>query len=138
LLTFSKLLIAAESFYVWTMVFLKISLGIFFLRILVERWQRRVVYLVVGLSCFFGFGYFWYAVFQCGVPNQGNKFWEKKIAKECSSTRAQVLGTGYAHAALTAMTDLSMALLPIPMLRRARITYKEKLVVGGILALAAV
>jgi hypothetical protein len=118
------------------MVFLKISLGIFFLRILIDRWQRRIIYTLVIISTLFGVAYFWYAVFQCGVPNLGKAFWEKRLENECTYGNG-LIGIGYAHAGLMAVTDLTMAVLPIPILKRARISLREKIVVASILVLAA-
>jgi hypothetical protein len=120
------------------MILLKLSLGIFFLRILVDKWQRMIVYLVVTLSSAFGIGYFFYAVFQCGIPNSGGfTFWEKKIEGRCYSS-AQTVGPGDTHAVISTITDITLACLPITMLRKSRLPRREKLVVGGILAFAAV
>jgi hypothetical protein len=131
-----QFLLASETLYVWSMIFLKISLGIFFLRILVEKWQRATVYWVVGISTLFNFGYFWFVAFQCGVPNSGAEFWEKKITRQCASS-GMILGFGYTQAGLSFLTDVCLAALPIPVLMRARIRKREKWVVGGILIMAA-
>jgi hypothetical protein len=122
------------------MVFLKISLGIFFLRILIDRWQRLVVNYVVGLAGGFGFAYFFFSVFQCGVPSSTNgaTFWEKELSNECASSTPVVLALAYAYAVITATSDVCLALLPIPVLKKARIKKREKLVVCAILLLAVV
>jgi hypothetical protein len=122
------------------MIFLKIALGVFFLRILVERWQRWVVYNVVTLASLFGFGYFVYTIFQCGVPSStdGSRFWEKEIDGKCYSKPAEVLGLGYAHAIITALSDVCLAIVPIPVLKKARIKRREKIIVWGILLLGSV
>ncbi len=122
------------------MIFLKIALGIFFLRILVERWQRWMVYNVVTLAGLFGFGYFAFTIFQCGVPSStdGSRFWEKEIDGKCLSKPSTVLGLAYAHAIITALSDVCMALLPISVLKKARIKRREKIIVWSILLLGSV
>jgi hypothetical protein len=119
------------------MIFLKLSLGMFFLRLLVDKWQRRIVYAVMVTSTVIGFGYWWYAVFQCGLPNGGEEaFWEKRLAGKCASSKALVDGTGYVHGGVMVITDITLTILPVSMLRRSLMPWREKLVVGGILTLA--
>src|ERR1700759_3543282 len=93
-----------QAFYVITMGIFKISLGLFFLRILVARWARRVVYGVLFAFSLYSVGYFFFVVFGCGVPG-GGSYWMRKIANECASDSI-TLGLGYALAILTAGTDL--------------------------------
>lgn len=131
-----QLLIVAEVFYVLTMMALKAALALFFLRIIVEPWQRRVVYFNLIATTVFGIGYFFFAVFQCGVLN-GTTFWIRKLTGKCSST-ALILGLGYTHALINALTDLTFVALSIPMLNKVRINYREKIIVGGIFSLASV
>jgi hypothetical protein len=117
------------------MILVKISLGVFFLRILVERWQRTVVYIFVTLSSVVGFGYFWYAVFQCGVP--GDSYWQKLLTHQCKGANSRlVLGVSDLHASVNALTDIVLVSIPIPVVIRSKISLREKLVVGGIFAMA--
>src|ERR1700712_1528455 len=118
------------------MMALKGALALFFLRIIVESWQRKVIYTTLTVSTVFGTGYFFYAVFQCGVPH-GTTFWVRKLSGECAGT-ASILGLGYTHALVNALTDLTFVSLSIPMLSKVRITHREKVIVGGIFFLASV
>lgn len=127
-------MIATEVLYVVTMISLKISLGIFFLRILVERVYRKLVWGTLCLTTFVGTGYMFFAIFQCGVPN-GKTFWNKKLAGQCVSVPG-CLAFGYIHAIIGACTDLFLSVLPIPVVLKAKITKREKLIIVGILALA--
>jgi hypothetical protein len=131
---FTQLLIASESLYIWVIIFLKVSLGIFFLRILVDRWQRVTVYIIVTFASLVGFAYFWYAVFQCGAPN--DSYWEKRLNNHCAETPPLILGMGYLHAVVTAFTDIALALVPVPVIIRSQISFREKLVVFCILTMA--
>jgi rhodopsin domain-containing protein len=102
---------------------------------MVERWQKRTVYVLVALSTLMGTGYFLFAVFQCGVPGEGKAFWQKKIGGQCDKQQDNS-GVGYAHAILNAVTDILLAAIPIPMIRKSLIKPKEKRIVYFILVLA--
>jgi hypothetical protein len=128
------MLLALESFYVVTVGIFKVSLGLFFLRVLIEKWQRKVVHWTLIIFSTYSVGYFFYAIFQCGIPN-GAVFWERKITSQCTSD-ATGLGLGYTHGILTALTDMVFVVLPFPVVRRARLNLREKMIVGGILGLA--
>lgn len=130
-------MLVAEVFYVLTMMTLKISLAIFFLRIMVRPWQRRTIYLAVGFATLFNIGYFFFAIFQCGYPSSALVVINKRIANKCV-TRSQILGLSYTHGAITSLTDIVFAFLPIAMLRSLKMNRREKVTVGLILLLAAV
>ncbi|TLD36890.1 hypothetical protein E2P81_ATG02672 [Venturia nashicola] len=131
-----NLLLVAEVFYILTMMVLKIALAAFVLRIIIEPWQRRVVYFNLTASTAIGSGYFFYAVFQCGVPHD-KTFWIQRLSGECAGT-GSILGLGYTNALINALTDLSFVALAIPMLHKVRINFREKIIVGGIFVLASV
>jgi hypothetical protein len=118
------------------MIALKISLGIFFLRIVIRPWEKRVVYVCLAVSTVFGIAYFFFAVCQCGMTKDSFEFWTKLISNKCV-TPAQVLGVSYTHAILTTVTDWIYAVLPIPMLHKSQLARREKVIVGLILVLGA-
>jgi hypothetical protein len=118
------------------MMALKATLSLFFLRIIVETWQRRIIYFNLTLVTFLGVAYFFYAIFQCGIPH-GTTFWVNKLTGECAGT-SSILGLGYTHALVNALTDLSFVALSIPMLKKVHINHREKIIVGGIFFLASV
>jgi hypothetical protein len=130
------MLLVTEIFYVLTMLFLKISLAIFFLRIMVAPWQRRVVYITAGIATAFSLAYFFFAIFQCGVPKGPYVFFIRKLSGQCV-TPTQILGFSYAHGAITSLTDVIFGFLPIPMLHHTTMNRREKTTVGFILILGA-
>ncbi len=119
------MLIASEVFYCLTMIVLKIALALFFLRVMIEPWQKRVVYCAVTLSTLAGAAYLFFSVFFCGLPVTAALYWERRLAGQCASKNT-LLGMSFMHAAITAGTDLLLALLAIPMTLRANIGKKEK------------
>jgi hypothetical protein len=50
--------------------------------------------------------------------------------------QAHLLGPAYAHGVVNALTDIILCALPIPLIWRARISRREKIVVTTILGFA--
>ena len=117
------------------MITLKISLGIFFLRVMVEPWQKYSVYFIITIATLIGMAYFFFAIFVCGIPVQAQLFWERRLEESCAGPDV-ILGISYAHGVISALTDLMLALLPLPMIKRARISCKEKIIVTIIFLIA--
>jgi hypothetical protein len=117
------------------MITLKISLGIFFLRIMVDRWQRYAVYFIVLVSTLAGLTLFFLTIFVCGVPVQAELYWQRKLEQRCASA-ATTLGVNYMHASVNSATDVSLALLPLTMMRKALIKKHEKRIVVAIFLVA--
>jgi len=132
-----NLLLVSETFYIVTMIFVKLSLGFFFLRIFFDRLHRRIVYTVMVMSTVFGAAYFFFIIFQCGTPIGGATFWRRFIGHQCVGDSA-VLGIGYTHAIITTLTDATCACLPIVFLRKSGLSLGKKFIVGGILVIGAI
>jgi hypothetical protein len=131
-----QMLLAADTFYVVTVAFFKISLGLFFMRVIVDQKQRTVIRWVVITFTTFSFGYFWFAVFQCGVPS-GSHYWQRRLANQCSPLKFS-LSLGYIHALLSAGSDFTFMCLPYPLLRDSQLKTREKWLVSGILVFGTV
>jgi hypothetical protein len=58
-----------EIFYVLVGVWLKVALGIFYLRIAIERWQILLIKFIILGSAGFGFVCLFLVVFQC-IPGR--------------------------------------------------------------------
>ena len=124
-----------EVFYVWTMMMSKLSLAFFFFKLLIAKWQHRVVYTITVLCIVFGFAYFCLAVFQCGVPGKGGPFWYKKITNQCVR-QGPIEGFAYSHAAISAGTDFILSAMPILVVRKSKLSLRDKVIVCGILIIA--
>lgn len=110
---------------------LKITLGLFLLRILIERWHRIVIYSVMGITITYGIFFFFFNLFECGNPQN---FAVNILLERCYSTTT-INGVAYTHAALCAAADIIYAVLPIFYLRKANLDRRTKISVGAILAL---
>ena len=129
----TQYLVASFALYVSTMVLLKISLGIFFLRIVVKKWQRWTIYCTVAVSTIYGGYYFFGSIFQCGDPT---KFLEHQLAGKCVSNDA-LLAVNITAGVINAVTDWILALLPIFVLRKANMPRPAKISAGCILLLGS-
>jgi hypothetical protein len=146
-----------EIFYVLVGVGLKIALGIFYLRIAIDRWQILLIKFIIFSSAIFGFVCLFLVVFQCipgksiplyrlcsaslatnAEPRIVSTFWLIYPANDqCIPIPAQS-GITYALNAMNACTDWILGTLPFFMVRSLNLTFTTKMLVAGILAFAAV
>jgi hypothetical protein len=120
------------------MIALKISLGLFFLRFLITKWQRVLIIATVTISTIFGVAHLFFAIFQCGYFSNIEVFISRMISGTCA---AQSVGKGmnYTYAVLTMITDWICGLLPIFVLHESTtMPKKTKIAVGGLLAVGSV
>jgi hypothetical protein len=129
------MLLAIETLYIATTAFFKVSLGLFFLRLLTRKWERRIIWSLIGVYSVYSFGYVFYATFQCGVPT-GDAFWTRKFFHRCGSD-AVGLTLGYVHGTLTAGADLIFVILPLPAIYKSFLSRREKQVICGFLMLGS-
>lgn len=121
------------AWYICAMVFLKLSLAVFFLRVCIERWQRWIIYGSASIYTLYAFAYLFVAVFECGNPANILVF---EIEGRCIPW--SVLGPiNYIHGSLNAVTDWIFAILPIFVLYKSNLPSQAKYSACGILALGA-
>ncbi|KEQ60459.1 uncharacterized protein M437DRAFT_19625, partial [Aureobasidium melanogenum CBS 110374] len=128
----TKIYVVLElAFYIMTSLFLKLSLAVFFLRIVVAKWQRYIIIVGTSIFCLFTLAFFFIAVFQCGPPSQ---FLLNNAKGKCLPW--SVTGPlNYIHGTLNAITDWIFVSLPILVIRNANMNRKGKASVIGVLAI---
>jgi hypothetical protein len=94
-----------ESSYVCCMMTLKISLALFFLRLLHDTWQHRAIYAIGAIYIALSLAYFFFVIFQCGIP--GPNFWIKQFAGQCVSSLSWD-GFSLTHSIVSATTDIAL------------------------------
>ncbi|TID24479.1 hypothetical protein E2P81_ATG02785 [Venturia nashicola] len=125
--------ISSETTYAASMLFLKLSLGAFFLRVLVTPLQRCVVFAMMVASVITNLmGGIW-VIFLCGVPD--GHYHLHIVARECGSVATQS-GIAYSQAAVNTLTDIGLAAMPVWLLWRMEMKTSTKISVGAILILA--
>jgi hypothetical protein len=115
------------------MLFLKLSLCAFFLRILISRLQRSLVYVIIAISTIINLIEGIWINFMCGVPD--GKFVPKILAHQCAPRKTQA-GIAYSQATVNTFTDVALATIPVWLLWRMQMKIWTKVSVGGILILA--
>jgi hypothetical protein len=118
------------------MVLLKVSLSIWFYRLMQHTWQRVVLIFLVVLTVALGTAYFFFELFQCGNPMSSTPWFFKKVDDSCIPN-APALGVGYSHAVINAVTDVIICALPLPTIWRAKLNTKERVMISGIILLAS-
>ena len=130
-----KWFVVAEVFYILSALLFKISLGIFFLRMPLEAWQRRKVCIIVAILSMFSFISIFTTIFLCGKPNTRQED-TSAHGNHRYSTPAAVLGVGYTHALIIAVSDILFVVLPLCILWKTQLQMKELVRVGSILVIA--
>lgn len=114
----------------------KLSIGLMLLRVLLERWQRTLIYACLGVLELYSVAYFFLFVFQCYPPSW---FWERLQGSRggsCMNTTV-IINATYAYSAITIVIDLTFAMLPWVMIRSLTMSRRIKLLVAIVLGLAS-
>ncbi|ORX94994.1 hypothetical protein BCR34DRAFT_203955 [Clohesyomyces aquaticus] len=134
LVRLTKWTVISETTYLLTVLVLKISLGIFFTRIVVKPRQLWIIWVIVSISVLSGASSTFYAIFRCG-PNP-DVYVFRQLANQCTS-RTLDRFFAYQQASFTTFTDCVFASLPVLILWDASMSTRSKISVGFILSLAA-
>ncbi|KEQ68288.1 hypothetical protein M436DRAFT_32965, partial [Aureobasidium namibiae CBS 147.97] len=122
------------AFYTLANVFLKASLAITFNRILLEKWQRLTVQVVVGINTAFGLAFFFVMLFRCGDPMD---FYARYNHSMCVPWEA-MQGLQYTDSVINTLASWTLAILPIFALRAMKMNHQAKISAGFILVLGCV
>ncbi|KAF2124794.1 hypothetical protein P153DRAFT_127296 [Dothidotthia symphoricarpi CBS 119687] len=125
----------AEIFYILTTTTLKISLGLFFLRVLTKRWQTAIFHAILGISAIYGLFYVSITILQCGNPARlADSFMQ---ADRCLP-KALLLTSGYVYGILNIVADWTFVLIPIAILIDSDIDRRAKISVSIVMGLGAI
>ncbi|KAJ4991861.1 integral membrane protein [Stagonosporopsis vannaccii] len=125
----------SEVFYILTTTLLKISLGLFFLRVLTKRWQTVIFHTILGVSAAYGLFYTFTTLFVCGDP--------AKLADSLAGSRkclpaGFILATGYIYGVINIIADWTFVLIPIVILVDSDIDRRSKISVSIVMGLGAI
>lgn len=118
-----------------TIIFLKISLTIFFLRILVNKQQRLILYVALTVTVGFGAFHLGWIIFQCGVPKNAETILTKSLSGKCLPADASI-GVNYAHSSINLIVDLAVTAISIATVWKTHLTFREKLTISFLFGLA--
>jgi len=146
-----KWVIVSETTYVLSMMVLKISLGIFFARIVIQSWHLVLIYVTVGINILSSLAAFFYCIFRCGANL--DDYVLQQLRMKCTSKKLDLfmayqsgesvpdgLSLAKAHimnqASFNTLTDLVFLLLPMSILWSSTMDHRSKFSVGFILCIA--
>ncbi|KAK3940935.1 hypothetical protein QBC46DRAFT_113282 [Diplogelasinospora grovesii] len=118
-------------FYAVTMIASKISIGMFLLRITVERMHDWTIYVAMGLSVITGIIFFFVSFFQC---NPVSSFWIRDQGGTCINVEI-VIALAYLYSAFSVISDFTFAILPIFLIWNLQMSLRTKLSLIPLLAM---
>ncbi|KAK3201884.1 hypothetical protein GRF29_164g966336 [Pseudopithomyces chartarum] len=127
---------ACEPIYVFANICLKLSIGIFLLRIAVERSHRLILWSSLIIIEVYSVFFFFLFLFQCTPVSY---FWEQFTGGtgHCINTQI-IVGTFYGYSALSCVADWIFSIVPIFIVRKLQMDRQKKITVGIILAFCAI
>ena len=114
-------------------MFLKLSIGLYFLQIALRPWQRYTVFAVMVISTAFSMAMILFVVLQCGSFVGISQFVANRLAGKCVSSQV-LLGMIYAHGGVTALTDWTFVAVPLFIVHGTNMATREKAAAGSLLA----
>ncbi|KAL1881321.1 hypothetical protein Daus18300_001174 [Diaporthe australafricana] len=120
--------------YCWTMIFSKISIGIFLLRIIVERIQIWFIYIALAINVMTGLVFFFVTTLQCQPVSY---FWHKSQPGTCIPISI-IIGLTYLYSSLNIICDFTFALLPIFIVRKLNMKRRMKIAIIPLLSMGCV
>ncbi|THW87736.1 hypothetical protein D6D15_06464 [Aureobasidium pullulans] len=128
-----NIVISDVVIYLCASIALKLSLAFFFLRFVVERWQRVLIYVFLAIFIANSVSSIFLVLFWCSDPT---KYAMKTIMGQCTGTNPALNAANILQGVLNAATDWLFATLPIFVVLKTQMIKREKAIVAGIFALA--
>ncbi|KAM3083597.1 hypothetical protein ACMFMG_004243 [Clarireedia jacksonii] len=127
---------SCEAVYVVSNMGLKLSIGIFLLRISVARIHRIIIYAAVIVIEVSSVAYFFIFILQC-IPSE--YFWTQYVGGKGKCLNPKItVDASYAYSAITCACDWTLGIIPIFVVWNLQMNSRTKLSVGIILAVGAV
>ena len=125
-----------EPTYVFTNICLKMSIGIFLLRIAVERTHRIILWISLLAIQVYSVFFFLLFTFQCWPISH---FWEQFRGGKGRCIQSTItVGSFYGYSALSCVTDWTLSIVPIFVVKGLQMNKRKKITVGIILAFCAI
>ncbi|KAH7318674.1 hypothetical protein B0I35DRAFT_479159 [Stachybotrys elegans] len=122
----------ATATYILDMMLIKLSIGVFLLRIAVTPVYTWIIRTSLFIIFVWSMVLFFWNMFQC---NPVEKQWDFRILDGQCVSVDQIVAAAYAISVMTILSDWLYALLPIPMLWNVKMTTQTKTTVIAILGL---
>lgn len=121
--------------YISSTCVLKISIGVFLIRICVRTSQQITIWIVMAIQTVFSIIYFFVIVFQCTPVIY---FWTMYSGGSGTCLASTIIADfTYAHSAISVFTDWTLGVLPVFLVWNLKMNARTKISVAIILALGA-
>ncbi|KAL4892368.1 hypothetical protein BDV59DRAFT_193867 [Aspergillus ambiguus] len=112
--------LVATIFYAWAVIFSKLSILAFYLRLSPQQWFRILTFLLMGIATCYVLVYTFLFIFRC---NPIDKNWDITITRgSCLSTRTIMTVLSVANIVMDVLT----LLLPIPVIMRLNMRLAQR------------
>ncbi|KAI8966161.1 hypothetical protein F5Y11DRAFT_214906 [Daldinia sp. FL1419] len=126
----------ATATYVSNMWLIKLSIGIFLLRLASQNRYKYTLYASIVIVSIWSIVLFFWNIFQC---NPVEAQWDYTILQKDSNARCvsadEIVNAAYALSVMSVLSDWLYALLPVPMLWSVKMTTQAKMTVIMVLGL---
>jgi hypothetical protein len=140
MLTIHQWTLIFNCLYVLTTILFKISLAMFFLRIVVAKWHRRLLVISTAIFTAFSLAYMFITTFRCGLP----KDLLLHTARGKCITADIITPLLYVSGIFNALMDIMFACLPTTILWNSQMPIRTKvsccilLSMGGLSCVASI
>ncbi|KAL2114554.1 hypothetical protein VUR80DRAFT_4537 [Thermomyces stellatus] len=122
----------ATATYVIDMMFIKLSIGIFLLRLAIQKTYRYILWASLVIVAIWSVVLFFWNMFQC-KPVEAQ--WDYTLEDSSCVPIQEVVAAAYSLSVMCILSDWLYALIPIPMLWNVEMTKQTKITVIIILGL---
>ncbi|TIA60746.1 hypothetical protein D6C77_03939 [Aureobasidium pullulans] len=130
-----NLLLISNAMYLMTILLLKVSLALFFLRFIIERWARLTIWGITIFHLVWTSAVLLVSVFYCGNPT--DILTKMMEGGKCISERTTLI-IGVTWGVSNVVTDWFFALLPVTFLLRSRLPRTTKISAVVVMMIAVV
>lgn len=116
------------------MIFAKVSIGFFLLRVTVAKIQRQIIYGVICTTVVVGIVFLFVTVFECTPVSY---FWNRNQNGRCLNMDV-IIGLTYFYSVVNAICDFTFGLLPIFLVWNLQMDRRVKIVLIPILGMGCV
>lgn len=116
------------------MIFAKLSIGVFLLRVTVTKMHRWTIYTVMGLTCLTGLVFFFVTLLQCTPISF---FWNKAEKGSCINIDI-IIALTFLYSVISAVCDFTYGILPIFLVMNLNMSKNSKIALIPILSMACV
>lgn len=130
----TKYIFVCELLYTVTIAMTKASIGFYFLRLAGRRYQRIIIHVVMAVVILYSSVYFLFILLQCRPVSFLWDQWNEGAEGSCISHQT-LADVTYAHAAVSALTDWALGILPVSFVWGLKMDARTRLSIIFILSL---